>query len=149
MKLRLTCRFLLIFRMLCCNRKLLSRAKRLCWSSSWARRSWKRTVASDSWNATVSLRRPRERRGTNTEELQEGVERLLPVCRPTSRCSRSSGSGTVGCPWGRGHRTAGPPAPGTCCPASGAGPTAPSSGEQVQLHQQSGLKDTSRSTTGF
>lgn len=30
----LTCRFLLILRMLCCSRKLFSRAKRLCWSSS-------------------------------------------------------------------------------------------------------------------
>lgn len=29
-----TCRFLLIFRMLCCSRKLFSSAKRLCWSSS-------------------------------------------------------------------------------------------------------------------
>lgn len=29
-----TCRFLLILRMLCCSRKLFSRAKRLCWSSS-------------------------------------------------------------------------------------------------------------------
>lgn len=53
----LTCRFLLILRMLCCSRKLFSRAKRLCWSSSWARRSWNRTVARESCTATVSLRK--------------------------------------------------------------------------------------------
>lgn len=47
----------------------------------------------------------------------------------TSRCFRSTCSGTAGCPWGTSHRTADPPAPGTCCPASEAGPTAPSSGE--------------------
>lgn len=54
---RLTCRFLLILRMLCCSRNLFSRAKRLCWSSNWARRSWNRTIARESCNATVSLER--------------------------------------------------------------------------------------------
>lgn len=56
-KCRLTCRFLLILRMLCCSRNLFSRAKRLCWSSNWARRSWNRTLARESCNATVSLER--------------------------------------------------------------------------------------------
>lgn len=53
----LTCRFLLIFRILCCSRNLFSRAKRLCWSSNWARRSWNRTLARESCSATVSLQR--------------------------------------------------------------------------------------------
>lgn len=56
----------------------------------------------------------------------------LSLCLRTSRCSRSTCSGTVGCPWGRSRRTAGPPAPGTYSPTSGAGPTAPSSGEREE-----------------
>lgn len=51
-----SCRFLLILRMLCCSRKLLSRAKRPCWSSSCVRRSWNLTVARESWYAAVSLK---------------------------------------------------------------------------------------------
>lgn len=58
----------------------------------------------------------------------------------TSRCSRSTCSGTGGCPWGRSRRTAGPPAPGIYSPASGAGTTAPSSGEQEEIHEGSALE---------
>lgn len=60
-------------------------------------------------------------------------------CLLTSRCSRSTCSGTDGCPWGTSHRTAGPPAPGTYSRASGAGTTAPSSGETEQLHESQPL----------
>lgn len=51
----------------------------------------------------------------------------------TSRCSRSTCSGTAGCPWGTSHRRAGPPVPGICNPTPGAGTTAPSGGTKVSI----------------
>lgn len=50
-----TWRLRLLFLMLCCNRKLFSREKRLYWSSSCERRSWKRMVAKESSLAACSL----------------------------------------------------------------------------------------------
>uniref|UniRef100_A0A0E9W656 Uncharacterized protein n=1 Tax=Anguilla anguilla TaxID=7936 RepID=A0A0E9W656_ANGAN len=51
---KLSCRFRFILRILCCIRKLFSRANLLYWSSNWAKRSWNRTVARETLVAARS-----------------------------------------------------------------------------------------------